>query len=496
MPDPSASLRRNRFPPYATKVKGSGRERRHKLAKVARGCASASLVTVTLLISCLHARARQVSIFDHGAKCNGNGANAEVDTSAAEDIASAGDDIYLPANNYCIFTRPITLHRYGQRIFGDGPAASKILIYTVFASDKHNDFGKGVLNLEAPGQEIRGIAISFKQLMNPKSRGDLVTYQPAIRARQPGTKLADLRIVGATTCIDMGGGTNAGHSTLSSIDTGCFDFGLRFDGALDTVAIHHHHSFPFEMSAAQASIFQRPDNIAIDLGRVDDFAIDGGSLCLGQTCINLFQGTGGAAFGTVTNYDFDGAATGIRMTASTASLSGSALTFSAGTSAQHAIVQSAGRLIISGSSFYAQASTVLDYFSGGIQTITGSLWNTGSFDATAILGDAAQRSNSPAPNGSTISPSRLTLVGNAIERDSAATFATPWLQSRGNEIIVGGQNSVTPTTHGGLFVSVAHDQAANHWIGNSSPGWTSLLAGSRMPDSAASPFALGKYFGN
>ncbi len=458
-----------------------------------------SVLVATLSVAVAQVDQRSVksyeTIFSHGAKCDGNGANAEVDTAAAEAIATSGQDIYIPANNYCIFKRPIELNRPGQRILGDGPAVSKILIYNVFGNHSGDGFDKGVLNLEAPGQEIRGIGLSFRQPAEPKRRSDLITYQPAIRARQPATSLQNLLVAGATTCIDMGGNANAGNSRLSEIGTGCFDYGIRLDGALDTVSVRNHHSFPFQMTPAQSAIFQRAENVSIDLGRVDDYAIEGG-LCLGQTCINFFDGAQGGAFGTVTGYDFDGAAIGIHMRSRAAALTGSALSFSAGMSSQHAIVQSSGRLIIAASSFYAQAPTVLDHFTGGVQTIIGSEWNLGKSDMPAIVSNASAKSNAPAPNATSSSASRLTLVGNTIERDSDVSLTAPWLEADGREIIVGSQNSVTSSTRGGVFVSIAEDVSGNRWIGNSSPGWSSYVAKFPMPDSVSATAGGGRYFGN
>jgi hypothetical protein len=448
------------------------------------------LVKVSLLVagvSVIGARAGQngpesfASIISHGAICDGNGANAEADTAAAEAIAAAGQDIYLPSNNYCIFKRPIALHRPGQRIFGDGPAASKILVYDVFGANGRNGFDEGVLNLEAPGQEVRGISMSFRQPAEPKRRSDLVTYQPAIRARQPATDLADLLIAGATTCIDMGGNSNAGNSHLTKIDTGCFDYGIRLDGSLDTVSIQDHHSYPFQMTGAQAAVFGRAQNIAIDLGRVDDYAIQGG-LCLGQTCLNLFNGAQGGAFGTVTGYDFDGAAIGINMTTPNASLVGAALTFSSGSDSQHAIIQSAGRLVISGSSFFAIATTALDTFTGGLQSITGSEWNVGRYDAAVIIANCLGESNAPAVNGLSATSCRITLSGNTVERDPSIRFQHPWLDSLNAEVVIATGNSVTATSQGGPFIKIANDTPGNRVIGNSSPGWTNYVANIAMPN--------------
>ena len=436
----------------------------------------------------------QASVMLYGAKCDGNGDNAEADTRAAEIIAASGENMYLPSNNYCIFKRPITLRRVGQRIFGDGPQASKILVYTVFAESDHGGFLRGVLNLEAPGQSIREIGMSFKQPPSPKSRADLISYQPAIMARQPATVISDVLVAGATTCIDMGGNSNAGNSRLANIDTGCFDYGIRLDGSLDTITINNNHSYPFQMTSAQSSIFQRSQNIAIDLGRVDDYAIEGG-LCLGETCLNFYQGAQGGAFGTATGYDFDGAAVGISMHGVGAALSGSALTFSSGAVSQRAIEQSAGRLILSGSSFYAQTSAILDHFIGGIQTITGSEWNMGRSQLPAIVAEAAVMSNPPAPNASSPSASRLTLVGNTVERQRGASTAA-WVESRGEEILVGSSNSVGPTEDGGYFVKVAHDKLGNRWMGNSSPGWSSIVANKAMPESNSALPGGGRYFGN
>ena len=429
-----------------------------------------------------------------GAKCDGDGRDAVADTRAAQAAAATGRDVHLPSNNYCIFIGPITMRKIGQRLYGDGSQSSKVLVYKVFAGSASKGFTQGVVTLEAPAEEVRGIGFSFAQPADPLRRSDLTTYQPAIMARQPATVLENILIAGATTCVDMGGNQNAGNSVIKDLQTGCYDYGIRVDGSLDTVSIVRPHHFPFQMNPAQAAIFMRPDNVAIDLGRVDDYAIVGG-LCIGTTCVNLRNGVQGGPFGTIEGYDFDAAATGIHMTTPNAALVGSALTFSCGSSGQHAIVQSAGRLAISGSSFFAAAQTTVDWFTGGMQTISGSEWNLGRFDAGAIVADTGFNANAPTVNGSMATASSLTLTGNIIERDPAGKLETPWLLSKGHETVVASGNSETATTHGGAFISLAYDADGHRIIGNSSPGRSNYLANKTMPELLAGS-TKGKYFGN
>ena len=429
-----------------------------------------------------------------GARCVGDGAYAAIDTKAALAAAATGHDVYLPANNYCIFLEPLRLSATGQRVIGDGPQASKILVYTVFGGSQQAGFDAGVITLGAPAQQIRGIGISFSQPSNPKGRADLTTYQPAIMARQTTAVLSDILIAGGTTCVDMGGNTNAGNSVLLDVQTGCYDLGIQVDGSLDTVSIVRPHHSPLQMNAAQTAIFQRPDNVAIDLGRVDDYAVEGG-LCLGTTCLRLRDGAQGGPFGTVHGYDFDGAAIGIDMTTPRSALTGSALTFSSGSSKQRAIVQRSGRLVIAGSSFFAAAATTLDFFYGGMQTISGSGWNLGKFDAPAIIVETPAGSNPPASNGTTASASRLTLVGNAVERDPSTSFKTPWLLSGGSAAVIASANSMTATAHGGLFFVLESDNPGHRIIGNSSPGSRNAVGGLYMSNSLFGS-TKGKYFGN
>ena len=360
----------------------------------------------------------------------------------------------------------------------------------------------GVITLTKPGQEVRSLQISFDQSnQSPTQRSDLTSYQPGIMARNAGNLLDDLLIIGGSTCIDAGGNTNAGNSKYSTIGTGCYDYGIRLDGAVAPVSIEDHIHYPYQMSAAQDAVFQRPANIAIDLGRMDDYVIKGG-LAQGTTAINLYTGTQGSAFGTATGYDFDGAAVGIHMTSPYAALDGSALSFSIGTSAQHPIIQTAGRLTIAASAFFMATASVVDQFTGGVQTISGSLWNGNNFDAAMISANCSGNANAPALVGLAAQPCRLTLASNTVERDPGTAFNNPWLSSTGNEIVTAMGNSVTPTTQtlsGGAlppFISIANDTLGNRVIGNSSPGWENYVASGMMPDSLSLTQGGGKYIGN
>ena len=359
----------------------------------------------------------------------------------------------------------------------------------------------GYITLSQAAQEVRGLQVSFDQSNNPTQRSDLTTYPAGIMARQTATVLDDVFVVGGTTCIDMGGNVNAGNSYLYDIATGCYDYGIRLDGSLDTVRIRAHHHFPFQTSPAQQTVFFRAANKAIDMGRMDDYAISD-SLCLGTTCINLYQGTQGSGFGTVTNYDLDGAAVGINMTSPYAALDGSALSFSAGTSGQHPIIQTAGRLTIAASAFFQASASVLDQFTGGIQTITGSLWNGNNYDSALVTTNCAGNANAAAVGGVAASPCHFTFIGNKVERDSGTAFNNAVVSSTGNEIVTAMGNSVTPTTQtlsrGALppFISIANDTLGNRVIGNSSPGWENYVANGMMPDSLSLTQGGGKYFGN
>ena len=499
-----------------------------------------------------------------GSKCNGDGGNAAADTTAGQAAAATGRNVYMPVNNYCVWNAPVVLTTQGQRIYGDGEQASKILVvnsygisgviqaslngntlsvtnissgtvglYTVI-SDTGNSGANGLgsyayvtavngsnpstcsvsapctytmsgaglyvvngtstatvgseamsttplgqITLAAAGQQIQGLKISYSQ---PDSTSP-TAYQPAIMARLPGAKLDDIMVVKGSTCVDMAGSNNAGNAYFSNLQMGCFNYGIKIDGSEDSVQINKFHYFPYEMTTNQQMAFFSGGNTAIDMGRTDDFKISD-SLAIGVLCIHMHGGAMGGAFGEISNFDFDGALVGIQIDDAASSIVGSGLNFTSGTSGQHAMSASNGKTYISASNFFRAAGSIMIIYGGYASLdITGSEFNDNSFDAPTISANAAPGA-------------RLALVGNNVDRAGNVMFNNPWLLSQGAEQLMVSANSVTPTSHGGPFISVVNDTPGNRVFGNSSSGFSNTLARTAMPDSLSLTAGAGKYFGN
>jgi hypothetical protein len=210
-----------------------------------------------------------------------------------------GRDIRLNPGTY-LLSDAITATTPGQTIAGAGKHLTVLKVLGTF-----NLSATGVLvsNTGEPGIDVRDLTIQFVQ-PDTATRASLVAYPPAIYAQGAArTRVRDVRITGAKTGIDARG--NTGGMTIEGLEISSFDYGVRLDGALDSVRINGFHHWPFGLTSNQQTIFYDATTVGIESGRADDLHISDG-LFLGGGLQLWFKTTGsGTTFGNVTNCDFD-----------------------------------------------------------------------------------------------------------------------------------------------------------------------------------------------
>jgi hypothetical protein len=114
------------------------------------------------------------------------------------------------------------------------------------------------------------------------------------------------------TGIDMR--LNSGGATIDGLEMSCYNFGVRIDGALDTVRILRLQYWPFEIAGtANESIFFDTTNRGVVSGRCDDLKINSCLFINGGIQLELQTTASGTTFGAVTDTDFDNTAS-INMT--------------------------------------------------------------------------------------------------------------------------------------------------------------------------------------
>ena len=402
------------------------------------------------------AAAGPVSTAATGARCIGP---AFDDTPAFQAAIDTGHTVYAPAlGGQCHITRPLVMKTPGQVFHGDGRARTKIAIQPGFAGA-----GVFVAKTGGPGPVWRDVSVSFVQ-PDTDDRARLTRYPPAFYVPDtPGFAMDHVGCYAAWTCVDMKG--NSGGATIADLQMSALELGIDIDGSLDTVRITDPHWWPFGLTKGQQTIFmdqgqRRP--IALKVGRMDDLIIRGG-LFLGGLAISLSAGKTGTCFGTIDGTDFD-STSGIVMEAG--SLQIAASVFTLGVSNSQAIEQTGGSSNLGSSTIFV--GVALDKpaisLSGGSLTITGTHFQSNSFDVTSV--------------GQT--NAALILNSNVFARAPNIPYQKPTIEHEDGRIVAVGNYATDKGVRPGVFIRIGKDDAFNKILGNSSPGWTYLLPRQRL----------------
>jgi len=240
-----------------------------------------------------------VSVKDFGAVGDG----VADDRAAIQAAIDTQLRVYVPTGTYRLGSA-LGCYYPGQIISGDGRAKSVFLVDDLNYDFNLSDTGVLVFTPSEPGPTLRDIGIQFVQPVT-SNRASLINYPPAIYAQAvPRFTIQNCRITQGMTGIDMR--LNSGGATIDGLEMSCYNYGVRIDGALDTVRIMRLQYWPFEIAGtANESIFFDSTNRGIVSGRCDDLKINGCLFINGGIQVELQTTASGTTFGAITDTDFD-----------------------------------------------------------------------------------------------------------------------------------------------------------------------------------------------
>lgn len=353
------------------------------------------------------------------------------DTAAIQTAINAGQPVYFPKGTYLV-TNALTVATAGQILYGDGRDFSTILVNATF-----NMAAAGIFSVASGASAIewRDLGISCVQPAGASTRAALTAYPPAIRAFDaPRLAVRCCRIALARTGLDWRG--NCGQSTVDDLQMSAFDYGIRLDGALDTVTITKLHSWPYDVTPAQYPIFLDPATIGLHSGRVDDLILSD-SLFFSGTAMKLVAGVTGSTFGDISNTDFDAQAV---IEVQTGNITMSSCHFTSAIDARK-IYQAGGSISITAGRFYIGAPLSTQFVlleppenTSATFVVSGSVFETYTYDVYLLWAQA--RGNVVCTGNSVIraaagpfvkalftggAGSRLSIVGNQISNASGTS---------------------------------------------------------------------------
>ena len=265
-----------------------------------------------------------VSVKDFGAVGDG----VTDDRAAIQAAIDTQLRVYVPTGTYRLGSA-LGCYYPGQIISGDGRTKSVFLADDLNYDFNLSDTGVFVFTPSEPGPTLRDIGIQFVQPVT-SNRASLINYPPAIYAQAvPRFTIQNCRITQGMTGIDMR--LNSGGATIDGLEMSCYNYGVRIDGALDTVRIMRLQYWPFEIAGtANEPIFFDSTNRGIVSGRCDDLKINGCLFINGGIQIELQTTASGTTFGAITDTDFDNFAS-YNQTGGTMTIMGCYFTIGAGT---------------------------------------------------------------------------------------------------------------------------------------------------------------------
>ncbi|WP_158810249.1 hypothetical protein [Beijerinckia sp. L45] len=395
--------------------------------------------------------------------------NPAIDGPAVQAAIFTGKSVFL-IGTFDLSEQPEQCPNPGQRIFGAGRLATRILVFT---NTTHQGFlfgATGISNLQGP--EIDDLSVFYPNQTDPTSIVSYPTtfYFPSVNRPQ----FHRLGIYGGTVGFNLVG---SGGATADDIQIQTWLHGFEIDAAFDQTTLNLIHWWPHtnlpggapngQMTTAQSNAwYASTTGRAIYGGRIDDFIVTN-SLFLGATALDMHLSTNGVdyAFGTFTACDFDstnfGTIAGGKLT-----FKGGAVTLQAGSTGPNI---TGGFVTFDGtyvSQFGAIGLPIFTIASGAKLVFANSpLFTTNSFD------------NQGFQNAGT-----LILTGNIMDRypgtsGAPVAYNQPVVYSNGGQVIVS-NNYQTPLASGstGLWLYAPTD--LSHKVSfNSSIGWTYIFPG-------------------
>ncbi|MBJ3774811.1 DUF2793 domain-containing protein [Acuticoccus mangrovi] len=387
-----------------------------------------------------------ITLRQAGAKMDGT-----TDDTAAINLAlGSGRSIHAERGTYLI-SDALATGATAQRIVGDGRGRTKFKV-----SPSFNMSALGVFRIDHPFVFLEDFEIEFDQ-STASSRATLVAYPPAVyMVGRTRVRLSRLRFIEAWEGVDATG--NTGGALFEDVESGSFNVGFRFDGALDTVELRNCRVWPYNFAANATlyDIYQDSETIGFRFGRVDDLKL---SNCTPFQCrIILEEGADGhRPFGMINGLALDGSYSRIEM--SHGDVAVTSLYATSADANDSFIVQTGGNLELSDFSFRCnEVSNVPMVHVNG----------TGA--NCQIQNGKCEFGPSTLADGFRVTTGQLSVSSVRFGVNSTAVRTGACIRQVGGDLSAIGNSCNGPTTGTGDFIAVATD--GNHTIvANDSNGW-------------------------
>jgi hypothetical protein len=211
-----------------------------------------------------------------------NGTDTTDLTASIQSAVDSGENIFMPIGRYKVTDR-IQLNN-GQIFQGAGRTKSRFWIRSDF-----NLSATGVVRLGTgePGALLFDVGFEFDQpTAGGEERSDLIQYPWAIDANAiPRFHVDRIRVSRGWLGLDAVG--NTGGSYVGRIEFGCFETGVKIDGALDFFHGGHWHFWPFGMTGSDLVDLFYEDGLStsVELGEVDGLSVAGISTFRGKVVL-------------------------------------------------------------------------------------------------------------------------------------------------------------------------------------------------------------------
>lgn len=337
----------------------------------------------------------------------------------------------------------------------------------VYVNSGYNLAATGVFQFTGGGgrHSLGGFTIVCQDQPSDPNIANYIAYPPLVSAVGISNfEIFNMRMLEAYIGIDMTG--NTGASNIDDLEYSFYSKGIKIDGALDSIKLSRLHQWPFGFSADATKQGVMAAGRGIEVGRADDFHLSNSLMYGCRQSVYFFNGTGGAAFGSIVGCDFDN--NGGVTFAGPAIIEGSANIFTLGDAGGMMLSMTSG-----GASFHLSGSrflnTVINTAGRGIAIDAGSFVASGcSFEA----GSGDQSMMRVVNNATAI------LTGNKFSRTSTVTYTTAMIDVGGTGVTFAATgNFAVPMTTGASPLFAVSNAASgvldNNYLGT---GWSNNIA--------------------
>ena len=378
------------------------------------------------------------------------------DTAALQRAFLSGRNVYIDKGTYLVSDALVTGNFY-QRIHGDGRGRTILKVATSF-----NLVAAGVVKIAHAFVSLEDLQISFDQSA-ATSRATLVHYPPAVSmVGQSRCRLSRLRFTEAWDGVNATG--NTGGAILDDVESGSFNEGFRFAGALDSVELRNCRVWPYNFAANATlyGIYQDGQTIGFRFGRVDDLKM---SNCTPFQCrLLLEQSEGHRPFGIINGLALDGSYSRIEMSDGDIALTSLYCTSAAEDDVY--ILQTGGNLALSDFSFRA----------GGVANVP-LVHVNGNAANCQVQNGKVELGPSTAADGFRVTAGQLAIIGVRFFVNPATVRSGACIRQVGGTLQAFGNTCNRPTTGSGNFLTMSTND--DHVVlGNNSGGWGYQLPGS------------------